>query len=743
MEVLFSDLFLILSWWGILFLIGILFLPVTTSFFHQFLDKGYFFSRLLGILIPAFILFVLATFHIVPFLQVTIILLLLSSAIVATFLVFRNTHNLAIHMQTLKSRIPLFLFEELFFLLALIFWSWIRGFQPDIHGLEKFMDFGFVNSILRADYFPPKDMWFTPLSINYYYFGHYLTAFLTKLSSIPSFITYNLMLATLFACTVTGMFSLGATLFYHLIKQNKHTPKNIFRVLSIGLLAGVLTALGGNLHVLYTFFEPYPNESPVPFWELPFSIATFPNSYWYPNATRFIQNTIHEFPFYSFVVSDLHGHVLDIPFVLLLIALVLQIFLSKKISPFSLVFIGFLLAIMYTTNALDGIIYLFLAILTIVFIQFLKQKPFTLQSFILPLIKNVFILGASYFLFSLPFSLYFKPFVSGFGVLCAPEFLTTIGQLGPFLFEAAHCQRSPFWQLLILHGFFIFWTFVFFVLLFLQKTKNHHVEKKQSLIQKIQSFFNTLPQTDVFILLLIGVSFLLILIPEFVYVKDIYPAHYRANTMFKLAYQAFIILSLVSAYTIGKSFLILKSSHIQWPSKIVLGLLISIGSSGLLLVLLYPYFAINSYYADLKKYKGLDGQQYLQTQLPSDFPAIVWLNENIKGQPVILEAQGDSYTDFARISANTGLPTVLGWTVHEWLWRGTYDIPAPRIAEVQAMYESTDLQQTKTLLQNYNVKYVYIGSLERQKYPNLSEEKFQQLGILIYQNGDTRIYKMY
>ena len=57
-------------------------------------------------------------------------------------------------------------------------------------------------------------------------------------------------------------------------------------------------------------------ENPVPFWHLPLSIQFFPNMYWYPNATRFIHNTIHEFPLYSFVVSDLHGHVLDIPIVL-------------------------------------------------------------------------------------------------------------------------------------------------------------------------------------------------------------------------------------------------------------------------------------------------------------------------------------------------------------------------------------------------------------------------------------------
>jgi uncharacterized membrane protein len=136
----------------------------------------------------------------------------------------------------------------------------------------------------------------------------------------------------------------------------------------------------------------------------------------------------------------------------------------------------------------------------------------------------------------------------------------------------------------------------------------------------------------------------------------------------------------------------------------------------------------------------LNGTVYLKTSYPADYDAINWLNKNIKGQPVILEAQGDSYTDYARVSANTGLPTVLGWTVHEWLWRGTYDIPAPRIEEIKKMYETTDAAVAKKLLEKYKVKYVFVGALEQQKYPMINEVKFQQLGRIVYQNGTTRIY---
>lgn len=158
--------------------------------------------------------------------------------------------------------------------------------------------------------------------------------------------------------------------------------------------------------------------------------------------------------------------------------------------------------------------------------------------------------------------------------------------------------------------------------------------------------------------------------------------------------------------------------------------------------MVYPYFAINSYYAGLNSYKGLNGTAYLNSLYPNDYQAIQWINKNIKGQPVILEAQGDSYTDYARISTNTGLPTVLGWTVHEWLWRGTYDIPAPRINDVSTLYESKDLPITKEFLAKYNIAYVYVGELERKKYLYLNEDKFKQLGKVAYSNGNVTIYKL-
>lgn len=711
-----SDFFYVVKWWLFLFGIGVLFLPLSTLLFSRFLDRGYAFAKTLGLVTVSYLIFLLGTLHILPFNRLSIF------AIIFILFIFNIYLLKKFKIRFSKKDVGFFIFQELFFFFSLFSWSYVKTFQPDIHGLEKFMDFGFMNSILRSSYFPPTDMWFPPSSINYYYFGHLVTVVLIKLTNIPAYISFNLMLSTIFAFTMTSSFSIVSTLTEKVLKIRRTS-------ILTGILGALLVALGGNLHTIYTFFVPYvPAESPVPFWQLKFAPLMFPNNYWYPNATRFIPFTIHEFPSYSFVVSDLHGHVLDIPFVFLTIAIILSVFLLEKITYKISILIAFMLAVMYMTNAWDGIIYFMLFGLTVLLWKsdILRTKKSTKKikwfnffarineisnksKYIFEIIKYLFVTGVGYVIFSLPFNIYFKPFVSGIGVVCAPSFLTKIGKIGPFLFEANHCQRSPFWMLIILYGFFYFFAVAFIIkIIKLKKT----------------------PPTLIFVLLLILVSTILIAIPEFIYAKDIYPAHYRANTMFKLGYQAFIMLSMVSSFSIA--YLFHKGKRILWlPITFVL----------VALILIYPYFAVSSYFGNLKTYVGLNGISYLKTLFPEDYNAILWIQKNISGQPVMVEAQGDSYTDYERISANTGLPTPLGWTVHEWLWRGNYSFPQSRLDDVKNIYEG-NVSQTKELIKKYNISYVYLGQLERTKYPNLNEDKFLVLGRVVYQEENTKIVKI-
>jgi len=102
--------------------------------------------------------------------------------------------------------------------------------------------------------------------------------------------------------------------------------------------------------------------------------------------------------------------------------------------------------------------------------------------------------------------------------------------------------------------------------------------------------------------------------------------------------------------------------------------------------LAYPYLAFKSYYGGLKVYKGLDGLAWFKKKYPQDYVLMEYLRKNETKQVNIVEAVGESYTEFARVSAFSGMPTILGWRVHEWLWRASWDEPAKRTGEVEKIY---------------------------------------------------------
>lgn len=242
-------------------------------------------------------------------------------------------------------------------------------------------------------------------------------------------------------------------------------------------------------------------------------------------------------------------------------------------------------------------------------------------------------------------------------------------------------------------------------------------------------------EIDFFLISLIIPAWLFILLPEVIYVKDIYIESYqRANTVFKFTYQSFVIFSSIIPLLIVWISQNLKKSVIK-KGFLTVNLVL------LFFVFAYPYLATKGFYS-LKNYRGLQGDNYLAKHYPQDLKLIEFLNQPQPEKTIIVEAVGESYTDYGRISAFTGLPTILGWRVHEWLWRGSFDEPAKRTTQVENIYQSKSLEETKKLLDQYQVKYVIVGKLERQKYPNLFEEKFAKLGKIVFQEDQTKLYQI-
>lgn len=548
----------------------------------------------------------------------------------------------------------LVLAEEILFAVGLFGYALVRGYQPDILGLEKFMDFGFIKSYLASSTLPANDMWWAGGAINYYSFGHFWASVLIRIWGAAPSVGYNLMLAFILASTLSLAFSVVVNLFAE--KELSRT-----RTAIAGVVGAAVVTLGGNSHAVW-------------YWVTKGSLA----GYWYADATRFIHNTIHEFPGYSFVVSDLHGHVLSLPMVLLFILLLIA--WQKEKGRLIEIALGILLGVMAMTNTWDSAIYGLLAaiLLTLGFLSGqLKVKE---------IIATGVVVGVSAFITALPWLIGFKSISDGL---------------------AAVKERSPWRQLLILWAIHIGVTVAALAGAVAGKKKN-------------------------FLVLALGLCAIsLILLPEFIYVRDIYPGHPRANTMFKFTYQAFIMMGLVFGWLAGEAG---KLPRLFW--------FLGNGVLGMLFVglMIFPYLAFSSYYGGFRSYRGLDGFSFLYQRFPDEVEIIGYLEKNAAGKNLI-EAVGDSYTEMDFISAFSGTPTVVGWRVHEWLWRGGYEMVGKRDEEVRRFYETGSEAERQEIVKKYNLGWVVVSPREKEKY-KIDEEKIKSLGEVVYAGKNSYLVRI-
>jgi uncharacterized membrane protein len=246
------------------------------------------------------------------------------------------------------------------------------------------------------------------------------------------------------------------------------------------------------------------------------------------------------------------------------------------------------------------------------------------------------------------------------------------------------------------------------------------------------------PKVLPFVLLLILTATLLVLGPEFVYLKDNFGQ--RLNTIFKFYYQAWVMFGVAALF--GLDYLVrnFRISGILATTAYGMALIAS---------LLFPWYAVQSRASEFRGSLAsdeqlpatLDGLYHLNRYNPDELEAIGWLRENVEGMPVILEAVGGQYSNYGRISASTGLPTVLGWAGHEYQWRGSTPEPAQRGLAVESIYDGLDWDQAASWLDEYGVTYVYLGSTERNTYSPRAEELFDQFMELAYQNNSVKIYQ--
>lgn len=720
-------------------------MPLASMLFENFKDKGWLFAKTLGLAISGFLTWLLVCCGTVPFTATTcLVITLVCIALNFALLLYRIKKGKE-PINFNKEFIVTVIIEELIFFAVFAVWTYIAGFRPAAYGTEKFMDFGFMAAMMRSETLPAEDLWYSGSVINYYYGGQYYAVFMSKLSQTSIAETYNVCRTMIAAYAFVLPMVIVRQLWLDVNEKRGKVVRGFSALL--GIIAGAMVSLAGNMHyVIIGKIWPLLQK-----WGL---MAESDNSYWFPNSTRFLghypageDQTIHEFPSYSFVLGDLHAHVVNIMYVLTVIGILYawvqstrkDVRKSKKtsikqelLSPY-IVILGFFIGIFQWTNYWDFLIYFVVTGAMIVYRMILLNGWGSLNVIWKTIVQAVTIYVIA-FIVALPFTIQFK------------EMRTEGEGLVGLAFN-----HSILWQWLILWGLPLLITGGFIFAIYIKYLKKRDAKvvkyvKKQNAGETYETakkkikfnVFKYMNRQDAFVVILSLCAIGLIIIPELFYVNDIYTkTAARANTMFKLTYQAFIMFGICMVYILGRAII---TGSMKFKIVGIIGAICLLSTGG------YIGNAVDGWFgdiSDINRFQGLDATNFLEKEdaFATDASAIRWLQGNIEGSPVVLEAHGESYSDYCRVSAMTGLPTIAGWYVHEWLWRSDTKILDERVADIERIYTTENWDILESLIKTYDVSYIFVGKMEREQYPDLNHEMIRALGEIVFEDGETYIVK--
>jgi YYY domain-containing protein len=621
----------------------------------------------------------------------------------------------------------LFLGGEAVFALAYVLGVLLASFAPDVWNTEKPMDMGFINAINASSHFPPHDPWMSGESLNYYYFGHVVMAWPLKLLGIRPDSGYLLCWGLLFALTCSAVYAFAGTLWAAARAVLPRAPRG--GPVLAGVLAVLLVVVLGNLAGVRTWLNA---DNP-------------PHDYAWFDPSRVIPNTINEFPSFSFILGDLHAHVLALPFTVLALAFALQVALAGPRGDvvwravWEALAAALAIGVLYAINTWS---YPVAAGVLVAAVIVWLRDPASAKRREFGVVWLVLVLLGSFVLI-LPFILNFNPEARGVGAVHVRRpFTKWLGDMAmiygillwPLL--AAYASRvralAKPWTVL---GWGLVVAIVGGVLL-----AGAHLTGAMVLAIGVgvgigAALSPALSAPERFLWILIAGGVALVFIPEIVYLRDAFDHSdlFRMNTVFKAGYQAYILLGLAAACA-------LPWAAVWLGRRVWTGW--ALGAAILLLLgFVYPYAASYARTNGFANSPSLDGLKWLRTANPGDPGAIEWLRAHSAGDAVILEAFGDDYSAFghARMSTFTGRATVLGWAGHEIQW--SHDVGS-RIADIKTLYTTPDVAVARPLLARYGVRYVVVGPIEHTTYGDAGDAKWDQLGERVYSSGGTTVWRL-
>jgi YYY domain-containing protein len=730
-----------LLWLITLELLGLAGLPLAAVLFRAFPDRGYGLSKPLGILLVGFLNFWLGSVG--GFANQPVLLWLLAIVVLAggAFLFLPDLPELLVGRRNLLITVAI---EEAVFLVAFGVWTWVRLVNPDIFSTEKPMDFMLLQVSGMTHSFPPPDAWLSGHAVNYYYLGYAIFGMLGRMSGVDPRFGFDLSNITVFALGCVGGYSLTLALS---------------RSRLWGLAGAFALILAGNIDGLSQFVAQIanggPNGSGLNLW----------------CSTRIIDggcsnyHTITEIPIFSMLWNDLHPHVMALPFAVLAVGLAVHAMVERDTNAVSrahwyarLALAAIALGALFPINSWDYPTYLIVAIAAM---YLGAHRGGGISARVAAEIGAV--VPASLLLY-LPYYLTvhnskgiglqhadtaINDMLDVVGGLLIPLAVFAIWRLIDTLARSATDpeaeQRFPYGWIRDAApgaGWWAIGIVVFAVFVFPART-----DLLLLLLIVIAGFtmVTRLEEEDGAVLVILGLLIagsVILFLGDNVYLRDNFDnsPNYRMNTVFKLYYQAWILLAVGAPAAIA---MMLRSLGGAWRPFRIAGFAAAAFLAAALAV--YPIEGVASQTPSMASNPGLDGLAYVkQVDLP-DYQTIVYIRDHLPTDAVIAEADGSALAGntvfgcsieywtcpppmtFSRISALTGRPTIIGWPgSHEALWHGAYgggsdaiaagQMLAQRESDVRTLYTTTDQAQAITILRRYKVSYVYVGPLERTAY---------------------------